>query len=81
MKFFYRRLKTKQHLVSVKFSSPGFSFDLYFISQITYAVFYIQNRKMCLSKKILYQYFNDFCPAWENSSCEQILCHVFKCHV
>ena len=37
--------------------------------------FYIQNRKMCLSKKILYQYFVAFCPAWNSFSSENILCH------
>ena len=35
--------------------------------------FYIQNRKMCLSKKILYQYFVVFCPADDRFSSENIL--------
>ena len=35
--------------------------------------FYIQNRKMCLSKKILYQYFVVFCPAWDSFFSENIL--------
>ena len=33
----------------------------------------IQNRKMCLSKKILYQYFAVFCPADDRFSSENIL--------
>ena len=35
--------------------------------------FYIQNRKICLSKKILYQYFVAFCHAWGSFSSEDIL--------
>ena len=34
--------------------------------------FYIQKRKMCLNKKILYQYFA-FCPARDSFSSENIL--------
>ena len=34
---------------------------------------YIQNHNMCLSKKILYQYFVVFCPAWDSFSSENIL--------
>ena len=34
---------------------------------------YIQNHNMCLSKKILYQYFVVFCPAWDSVSSENIL--------
>ena len=34
--------------------------------------FYFENRKMCLSKMILYQYFV-FCPAWESFSSGNIL--------
>ena len=37
--------------------------------------FYIQNRKMSLSKKILYQYFVVvvfFCPTWDSFSSENI---------
>ena len=30
---------------------------------------------MCLSKKISYQYFVVFCPAWDSFSSESILCH------
>ena len=33
----------------------------------------IQNRKMCLSKNILYQYFFVFCPALDTFSSENIL--------
>ena len=35
--------------------------------------FYIQNLKMHLSIKILYQYFIVFCPAWDSFSSENIL--------
>ena len=35
-------------------------------------VFHIPNRTMCLSKKILYQYFF-LCPAWDSLSFEIIL--------
>ena len=35
--------------------------------------FDIQNSKMCFSKKILYQYFVVFYPAWDNFSSENIL--------
>ena len=37
--------------------------------------FFIQNRKVCLSKKILYHYFVFvfFCPAWDNFPSENIL--------
>ena len=50
----YRRLKTQKHSVSIGFSCFGFYFHEHFNRQFTYAVFlYIQNRKMCLSKKVL----------------------------
>ena len=35
--------------------------------------FYIQNRKMRFSKKILYQYFVVFCRAFDNFFSENIL--------
>ena len=35
--------------------------------------FYIQNRKMCFSKKFLNQYFVVFCPAWDSFSSEKTL--------
>ena len=35
--------------------------------------FYIQDRKMYLSKKVLYQYIVVFCPAWDSFSYENIL--------
>ena len=35
--------------------------------------FYIQIRKMCYSKKILYQYFVAFCSTWDSCSSENIL--------
>ena len=53
----YRRLKTQKHSVSIGLSGSGFSFYEHFNRQLTYAVFLYSNRKMCLSKKILYQYF------------------------
>ena len=38
-------------------------------------VFYIENRKMCLSKKILHQYFAGllFWSAWDSFSSENML--------
>ena len=38
-------------------------------------IFHIPNRAMCLSQKILYQYFVVvfFAPAWESFSSENIL--------
>ena len=35
-------------------------------SLLTQFFFYIQNSKMCFSKKILYQYFVVFFPAWDS---------------
>ena len=43
------------------------------IDNLLMQCFYIQNRKMCLSKKILYQYIVVFCRAWDNFSSENIL--------
>ena len=37
--------------------------------------FHITNRTMCLSKKILYQYFVVVLPALDSLSAEDILCH------
>ena len=34
---------------------------------------YIQNRNICLSKTIVYQYFVVFCPAWDSFSSENNL--------
>ena len=42
----YRRLKIQKHSVSIGISCPGF-FYKHFQRHFTYAVFYIQNRKMC----------------------------------
>ena len=39
------------------------------------AVFHIPDRTMCLSKKILHQYFADFSPTWNSFSSENILCY------
>ena len=50
----------RRHSVSIGLSCSNFSFYDYFARQFAYAVFYIQNRKMCLSKKILCQYFVGF---------------------
>ena len=81
-KFFisYRRLKNQKYSVSIGLSCSGFSFYEHFNRKFTYVVFYIQNRQMCLSKKILYQYFIVFfCPAWDRLSSENIL-YVFTLH-
>ena len=43
------------------------------IDNLLYQFFYIQNRKMCLSKQILYQHFALFCPARDSFSSENIL--------
>ena len=56
--FSYWRLKTQQ---------------AFFLVNLMKQFFYIQNRKMCLSKKILYQYFVVFCPAIDSFSFENIL--------
>ena len=61
--------------ISIGLSCSGLSFFGHCNRQFTYAVFYIQNRNLCLSKKILYQYFDAFCPAWDSFSSENIL-HV-----
>ena len=52
------------HLVSIGLSCSGFSFYEHFNSHD--AIFYIKNRKMCVSKKILYQYFVIFSPAFDS---------------
>ena len=59
-------------------SCSGFSFYEHFNRQFTLdnsQFFDIQNRKMCLNKKILHQYFSVFSPAWDSFSSENILCH------
>ena len=44
--------------------------------------FYIQNRKIGASKKILYQYFlGFFCPDCDSFSPESILCHYIALKV
>ena len=44
------------------------------INNLFVQFFYIQNRKVCLSKKILYHYFvGFFCPAWDSFPSENIL--------
>ena len=69
----YRRLKTRKYSVSIDRSCSGFSFYMHFKRQFTYTVFYILNRRMCLSKTILHQYFVVFCPFWDSFSSENIL--------
>ena len=44
----------------------------FLIDNLLKQFFYIQNRKMCLNKKILYQYFVVFCPPWDSFSSENI---------
>ena len=55
-------LKTQKHLVSIVLSWSGFSFYERFNRQFTGSFFYIQIRKMCFSKMILYQYFFSASP-------------------
>ena len=43
------------------------------IDNLLKQLFYVRNLKVCLSKKILYQYFVVFCPAWDRFSSENIL--------
>ena len=52
------RLKNRKHLVSAGLSCSDFSFYEHFNRHMQF--FYIQNRWMCLSKKILCQYFWGF---------------------
>ena len=62
-----------RHSVSIGLFCSGFSFYEHLKGQFTEAVFYIQNRKMCLGEKILYHYIVVFCPAWDSFSSENIL--------
>ena len=67
----YLRQKT-QHSVSHR----PFMLWVFFINfslNLLKQFFYTQNRKMCLSKKNLNQYFVDSCPAWDSISSENIL--------
>ena len=61
-KFFtsYRHLKTQMHSVSTGF--PPLFFINILKENLLMQVFYIQNRKMCLSKMIIYQYSAAFLP-------------------
>ena len=43
-----------------------------FLDNLLKQFFYIQNYRMCLSKKILYQYFV-FCPAWDSFPSENVI--------
>ena len=43
------------------------------IDSLFMQLFYIQNRQMYLSEKILYHYFVVFCPAWDSFPSESIL--------
>ena len=58
--------------VSIGLCCSGFSLYEYFNTQFIYS-FFIENHKMCFSKKILYQYFVSFCPALDSFSSENIL--------
>ena len=49
----YHCLKTQNHSISMGLSCSAFSFYQDFNRQITYAVFYIQNRKTRLSKRYI----------------------------
>ena len=51
----YPRLKALKHSVSINLSCSEFSFMNILIDNLLMQFFYIQNRKMCLSKKILFQ--------------------------
>ena len=42
----YQRLKNQKHSVNISLSCCSFHFYEHFNKQFTYAVFYIQNRKM-----------------------------------
>ena len=44
----------------------------FFRDNVLKQLFYIQNREMCLNKKILHQYFVVFYPAWDNFSSKNI---------
>ena len=68
----YWHLKIHKLLVIICLSCPAFSFYEHFNRQLTYAVFYIQNRNISLNKKILYRYFVVFCPVWDSFSSENI---------
>ena len=75
----YWRLKTQKHSVRIGFSCSGFSFYEHFNRQFNYAVFYIQNWKMCLSKMILCQYFvGCFFLVWDRFSSGNISLHCTK---
>ena len=68
-----QRLKTQKHSVSAGVFCSGFPFYEHFNRQFSEAFLYIQNRKMCLSKKISYQYFVVFYLARDRFSTENIL--------
>ena len=68
-----QRLKTQKHSVSAGVFCSGFPFYEHFNRQFSEASLYIQNRKMCLSKKISYQYFVVFYLARDRFSTENIL--------
>ena len=71
--FSYWRLKPQKYSVSIVLFCSGFSFYELFNRQFIEAVFLQSTRKMCLSKKILYQYFVVFCPADDTFSPENML--------
>ena len=84
----YQRLKTQKPSVSLGLSYFGFTFYEHFNRQITrqftYLLFYIQNHKICLNKKILYQYFVAFLPClrqyllWIHFICHYIALKTWK---
>ena len=45
----------------------------FLIDSLLKQFFYIQNRKMCLNKDILYQNSVVLYPTWDSFSCENIL--------
>ena len=51
-------------------SRSGFSFKNILTGSLLMQSFHIQKRKMCFSRKILYQYFVVFYPAWDSFSSE-----------
>ena len=71
----HRCLKTRKDSVSIGLTCSGFYFYEHFNIQCAYAVaFYVQNRKMCLSKNIIYTNILLFlCPAWDRFSSGNVL--------
>ena len=55
----YRCLETNKHWVSVSLSCSDFSWNI-LINNLVAQFFYSQNRRICLSRKILCQYYRVF---------------------